>query len=404
MGPTHSSIVTFPEATGSPRGHRLRDAPHRQPARRAKILNVVGTRPDFVKIAPLIREMRRYPQVVPLLVHTGQDYGRMSDQFFTELEVQAPDFNLAVGPGSHAVQTAEVMRRLEPILDSVKPDLVLVVGDANSTLAAALTAAKIRLPVAHVEAGLRTFDRSMPEEINRLLTDAIGDILLVSEESGRQNLLREGIAPEKIHFVGNVMTDTLHTFKDRWEDSAIFQRLGLDPVSPYAVVTLHRPSNVDDPLTLGDFLEALQAVARHIPIVFPLHPRVKQELRRQAYLFRTGSDSNTMHRKGVTYLDALDYFDSIALISRAHVVLTDSGGVQEETSVLGVPCLTLGDRTERPVTVTHGTNRLIGSDPEKIVGETLGVLEHPPTPPGPPPLWDGRAAARTVRILLEQSR
>jgi UDP-N-acetylglucosamine 2-epimerase (non-hydrolysing) len=366
-----------------------------------RIVNIVGARPNFVKIAPLIREMSRRPRIVPILVHTGQHYdGPMSEQFFTELEIRPPDFNLGVGSGSHAVQTAEVMQRLEPILDTIRPDLVLVVGDVNSTLAAALTAVKLEIPVAHVEAGLRSFDRTMPEEINRLLTDAIADFLFVTEESGQENLLREGIAREKIHFVGNVMIDALQAFRPRWEASAIFHRLGLNADSPYAVLTLHRPSNVDDPGILMNFLEALQALARHLPIVFPLHPRVKQQLLRQGYLCRSRPDTGEpLHGKGITYLDPLGYLDFIALVSRARLVLTDSGGIQEETTILGVPCLTLRDNTERPVTITHGTNRVIGTDPSRIVDEALRTLDHPPRPNEGPPLWDGRAADRIVHIL-----
>ncbi|MBI3029559.1 MAG: UDP-N-acetylglucosamine 2-epimerase (non-hydrolyzing) [Candidatus Rokubacteria bacterium] len=340
--------------------------------------------------------------MTPLLVHTGQHYdGPMSAQFFTELDIRPPDFNLGVGSGSHAVQTAEVMRRLEPLLESTRPGLVLVVGDVNSTLAAALTAVKLRIPVAHVEAGLRSFDRTMPEEINRVLTDAVADLLFVTEESGRQNLLREGITPEKVHFVGNLMIDALQTFRSRWERSAILSRLGLDGES-YAVLTLHRPSNVDDPLTLMNYLEALEELARQVPIVFPVHPRVKHQLLRQSYLFKGMPDSSgPLSRKGITYLDPLGYLDFIALMSRARLVLTDSGGVQEETTVLGVPCLTLRDTTERPVTVSHGTNRVIGADPARIVAEALWTLEHPPCPNDPPPLWDGQAASRIVKILVE---
>src|SRR2546426_856663 len=257
-----------------------------------RIVNVAGARPNFVKIAPLVREMRRHPAIVPLLVHTGQHYDEaMSGKFFRDLEIPAPDFNLEVGSASHAVQTAEVVRGLEPILLSTRPDVVLVVGDVNSTLAAAITAVKLGIPVAHVEAGLRSFDRTMPEEVNRLLTDAIADILFVTEESGRQNLLKEGIAPEKVHFVGNVMIDALQTFRPFWDRSSIFDRLGLDGDSSYAVVTLHRPSNVDDPAILTNLLEVFQELARHLPVVFPLHPRVKQHLLRQGYVSGTRQDS-----------------------------------------------------------------------------------------------------------------
>src|SRR2546428_994201 len=368
-----------------------------------KIVTVAGARPNFVKIAPLLWEMRRHPSLVPILVHTGQHYdGALSDRLFTDLEIPPPEFNLGVGSGSHATQTAEVLRRLEPILEKVKPHLVLVVGDVNSTLGAALTAAKLEVPVAHVEAGLRSFDRTMPEEINRVLTDALSDLLFVTEESGRQNLLREGISHEKIHFVGNVMIDALQASGASWESSSIFTRLGLEGEHPYAVLTLHRPSNVDDPLTLKNLLEALQVLAHHLPFVFPVHPRVKPQLLRQKNLFWPRPDSGErLPSKGVSCLDPLGYLDCIALMSRARVVLTDSGGIQEETTILGVPCLTLREKTERPVTVTHGTNRVIGTDPERIVKETLFTLEHPPYTSAPPPFWDGRAAERIVRVLLE---
>lgn len=371
-----------------------------------RLVCVVGARPNFVKIGPLLREMRRHPKIAPTLVHTGQHYdAAMSERFFTDLEIEPPHFNLGVGSASHAVQTAEVMQKLEPILDALRPDLVLVVGDVNSTLAAALTAVKLQIPVAHVEAGLRSFDRSMPEEINRLLTDAIAEILFVTEESGRQNLLSEGVAPAKIHFVGNVMIDALEMVRARWQRAPILDRLGLAAAGPYGVVTVHRPSNVDDPITLMGFIDALEELSRHLPVVFPVHPRVKALLLRRGYLFRTPPDSGEpVRRHRVTYLDPLGYLDFIALISRARLVLTDSGGVQEETTILGVPCLTLRKTTERPVTVTHGTNRVIGTAPEKILAEALRTLDHPAPPPAPPPLWDGRTAERIVGVLLEDGR
>ena len=371
-----------------------------------KIANIVGARPNFLKMAPLINEMQAHASISTTLIHTGQHYDRlMSGQFFEDLDLREPDFNLGVGSGSHASQTAETMRRLEPVFDAVHPDLVLVVGDVNSTLAGALTAVKLHIPVAHVEAGLRSFDRTMPEEINRLLTDAVSDFLFITEESGRENLLREGIAPRKIHFVGNVMIDALQASRSRWEQSSILSRLGLGDGDPYAVLTLHRPANVDDPLTLMNFLDAFQALARHVPIVFPLHPRVKQQLLRQGYLCRSLLGAGEpLHRKGIAFLDALGYLDFIALLSRARLVLTDSGGVQEETTFLGVPCLTLRDNTERPVTITHGTNRVIGSDPGRIVNEALRTLEEPPRRSEPPRLWDGRAAERIVGILMDPHR
>ena len=369
-----------------------------------RILNVAGARPNFVKIAPLVREMRRHPAIVPLLVHTGQHYDEvMSGQLFRDLEIPAPDFNLEVGSASHAAQTAEVMRRLEPVLLSTRPDLVLVVGDVNSTLAATLTAVKLGIPVAHVEAGLRSFDRTMPEEINRVLTDAIADLLFVTEESGREHLLREGISADKIHFVGNVMIDALMTFRPHWQNSSVFDRLDLHENQPYAVLTLHRPSNVDDPTNLTKLLDALQDVARHIPIVFPVHPRVRARLGMQEEARVPTRDADALSAgKGIAYLDPLGYLDFIALMSRARLVLTDSGGIQEETTILGVPCLTLRDNTERPATVTWGTNRVIGTDPRSIVEEALRVLNHPPRPNGPPPLWDGQAASRIVKVLVER--
>ncbi len=365
-----------------------------------RIFNVVGARPNFVKIAPLMREMQRSPSIVPVLVHTGQHYDvTMSDRFFTELEIRPPDFNLGVGSGSHAVQTAEVMTRLEPLLEATRPDVVLVVGDVNSTVAAALTAVKLGIPVAHVEAGLRSFDRSMPEEINRLVTDALADLLFVTEESGQENLLREGIPAKKIHFVGNVMIDALEMFRPRWERSSVFDRLGLVGDEPYGVLTLHRPSNVDDPAILMRFLDAVQELARHLPIVFPVHPRVKEKLRRHL-LWPDSEEGAPVSHKGVAYLDPLGYLDFVALLSRARLVLTDSGGIQEETTILGVPCLTARDSTERPITVTHGTNQVIGSDPRRMVDHALRTLEEPPSPNGRPPLWDGQAAGRIVEILV----
>ena len=360
-----------------------------------RIAIIVGARPNFVKIAPLLREMRRFPQIVSTLIHTGQHYdGAMSGQFFRDLEIEAPSLNLGVGSGSHAVQTAEVMRRLEPVLLATPPDLVLVVGDVNSTLAAALTAVKVDIPVAHVEAGLRSFDRRMPEEINRLLTDAVADLLFITEESARENLGREGIPPEKIHFVGNVMIDALKLFRPQWERSSILDALGLRPERPYAVVTLHRPSNVDDLTTLSGFVTAFQELSHYLPVVFPIHPRIRPLIDRVGERVGTGVGAC-----GVTYLDPLGYLDFIAVLSRAAVVLTDSGGVQEETTALGVPCLTLRDTTERPVTVTHGTNRVIGSDASRVVPEALRALAQPPSPRGHPPLWDGRAAERITRLL-----
>ena len=365
-----------------------------------RVVNIVGARPNFVKIAPLIRAMTRRPAFAPTLIHTGQHYDQaMSERFFQDLEIRPPDFNLQVGSGSHAVQTAQVMQRLDPILEALRPDLVLVVGDVNSTMAAAITAVKRGITVAHVEAGLRSFDRTMPEEINRILTDAIADLLFVTEESGRVNLVREGVDPARIHFVGNVMIDALEGSRGQWENSSIFDKLGMEPGAAYAVLTLHRPSNVDDPGALANFLEAFDTLARHIPIVFPVHPRIKERLVSLGFGVAATEPPDRLRSKGIAYVDPLGYLDFVALVSRARLVLTDSGGIQEEATMLGVPCLTLRETTERPVTVTHGTNRIIGSDPGRILDEALRTLAHPPRRDGPPPLWDGHAAERIVEVL-----
>jgi UDP-N-acetylglucosamine 2-epimerase (non-hydrolysing) len=364
----------------------------RQEASFVKIVNVVGARPNFVKISPLLQEMRRHPTITPLLVHTGQHYDDvMSEQFFAQLEIPTPDYHLGVGSGSHAVQTAEVMRRFEPVLIAERPDVVLVVGDVNSTVAAALTAVKLGIPVVHVEAGLRSFDRAMPEEINRVLTDAISERLFVTEEGAHANLVREGIAPGRIHFVGNVMVDALLGFARRWRASSICDQLRLGG-RRYAVLTLHRPSNVDDPVVLNELLGALNEVSHHVPVLFPVHPRVKPRLQAQS----SAPDG------GVVYLPPLGYLDFVALMSRSCLVLTDSGGIQEETTALGVPCLTLRDTTERPVTVTHGTNRVVGTCPRTIVAEARQVLDGPARRAERPPLWDGRAAERIVQVLLRE--
>ena len=357
-----------------------------------KIVNVVGARPNFVKIGPLLREMRRHPAITPTLVHTGQHYDEaMSRQFFGDLDLPVPDHDLQVGSGSHAVQTAEVMRRLEPVLTASRPDAVLVVGDVNSTLAAALTAVKLAIPIVHVEAGLRSFDRAMPEEINRVLTDAISDLLFITEVGARRNLIREGIAPRKIHFVGNVMADALLASRMRWSASTIVERLRLTG-RPFAVLTLHRPANVDDPDVLDELLGALRTIGRRLPIVFPVHPRVRARL---------GADATEAGAtRGLVCLPPLGYLDFVALMSRARLVLTDSGGIQEETTMLGVPCLTLRQNTERPVTVSQGTNRVVGTRPDTVVAEAFRTLDDPPRPVGPPPLWDGAAARRIVDVLL----
>jgi UDP-N-acetylglucosamine 2-epimerase (non-hydrolysing) len=371
-----------------------------------KVLTVAGARPNFVKIAPLMKEMRRHSSILPILVHTGQHYDRaMSDQFFADLEIAPPDVNLGAGSGSHAEQTGQVMQRIEPVLEKIRPDLIVVVGDVNSTMAATLVAAKLGIPVAHVEAGLRSFDRGMPEEINRIVTDALADMLFVTEESGRRNLLREGIDPWKIHFVGNVMIDALEATRTKWERSGIFERLGIEGGRSYVVLTLHRPSNVDDGPTLAGILAALQKAARRLPIILPVHPRTRPKLPGgDGLLWHRAGSAERLPDSGILCVDPMSYLDFVALTSRARLVLTDSGGVQEESTVLGVPCLTLRETTERPVTVSHGTNRVIGTGPARIVDEVFTALSRPPLSSSPPPLWDGKAAERVVKILLESFR
>lgn len=295
------------------------------------------------------------------------------------------------------------MKRLEPVLEQTQPNLVVVVGDVNSTLAAALTAAKLHIPVAHVEAGLRSFDRSMPEEINRLVTDSVSDYLFVTEESGRHNLRHEGIPEDKIHFVGNVMIDSLEAFRLQWQGSDIHERLGLKK-GTYGIVTLHRPSNVDEPATLQGLMAALAQVAQALPVIFPVHPRTRKHLEQMTRVGQADWNwDNHSPAQGVCCLDPLGYTDFMALVASACLVLTDSGGLQEETTVLGVPCLALRENTERPVTITHGTNALVGASPEKIVKEAMRVLGSPQPVSSPPPLWDGRASQRIVSVLRAQS-
>lgn len=370
-----------------------------------KILVVAGARPNFVKIAPILKEMRKHPSLQTILVHTGQHYDEaLSNRFFSDLDMQEPDVMLGVGSGSHAVQTAEVLRKIEPVLQGASPDLLLVVGDVNSTLAAALAAVKLGIRVAHVEAGLRSNDRRMPEEINRVLVDAISDLLFVTEMSGRQNLLREGVSLDKIHMVGNVMIDALESCRGQWERSDIRQRMGLGPGSDYALLTLHRPSNVDSSDALARVLQPLSILAKELPIILPVHPRVRQQLeRRKDLVWRKPGAPDELPASGIICVEPLGYIDCLALMSGARMVLTDSGGIQEETTILKIPCLTLRETTERPVTVTHGTNRVIGTDPARIVSEGFRALRNPPSHRPPPPLWDGLAATRIVKILLGET-
>ncbi len=363
-----------------------------------KLINVCGARPNFMKIAPLMRAYRAHPDIAPLLVHTGQHYDeKMSRQFFDELEIPRPDINLEVGSGSHARQTAAILERFEPVLLEHRPDAVLVVGDVNSTVACALAAAKLGAAVFHVEAGLRSFDRSMPEEINRVLTDAISDLLFVSEPSGAENLRREGIPEDRIHFVGNVMIDTLERCRERAAASGILDALALEP-GGYAVLTLHRPSNVDDPAVLAGLLGALEEVQRDLPVAFPIHPRTRKSLASAGLEARVGA------MPGLRLLDPLGYLDFLRLLSEAAVVLTDSGGIQEETTILGVPCLTLRENTERPVTITEGTNQLVGMDPSRLLAGYRQARRQGRLTARRPEKWDGRAAERIAAVLADWHR
>ncbi len=355
---------------------------------------VAGARPNFMKIAPLMQELGQRPGLRVRLVHTGQHYdARMSQLFFDELNIPRPDIELEVGSASHAVQTAEIMKRFEPVIHAEAPDAVVVVGDVNSTIACALTAVKLGVPVAHVEAGLRSFDRTMPEEINRILTDSISRWLFVSERSGLENLKREGIPAEQVFFVGNVMIDTLLQHRQRSERSTILGDLGLADRG-YAVLTLHRPASVDDPAVLGRVLAALARVGRELPIVFPVHPRTRKVL--QTAL---GAQAD---QRWLRLTEPLGYLDFLNLMTHARLVFTDSGWVQEETTVLGVPCLTLRTSTERPATITEGTNVLVGLEPQRIIDEGLRALGQLRPAGRIPELWDGRAAKRIVDVLTRQ--
>ena len=358
----------------------------------ARIMTVVGARPNFMKIAPIVGEMQKAPDVfAPVVIHTGQHYDEgLSKVFFDELGIPRPAVNLNVGSASHAQQTAAIMAGFEPVLNERGADLVLVVGDVNSTIACALVATKLGVPVAHVEAGLRSFDRSMPEEINRVLTDQISDFLFTTESSADENLRREGIASERIHFVGNVMIDTLLAHRARAQALDVPRRLEA-PTGGFGLLTLHRPSNVDDPSVFERLMTALGEIAQEVPILFPVHPRTRRVADQSpavAALVRTGR---------LRLLEPLGYLEFVGLMDSSRVVLTDSGGIQEETTILGVPCLTLRENTERPVTVTHGTNQIVGTDPVRIRDAWRRVGR--PAARHAPPLWDGNAAGRITNVL-----
>lgn len=353
-----------------------------------RFLHVVGARPNFMKAAPVVAALAGRPGVEQLLVHTGQHYdANMSDIFFEQLGLPRPDVNLEVGSGSHAVQTAQTMMRFEEVVHARRPTMVLVYGDVNSTVAAAMVCAKLLIPVAHVEAGLRSFDRTMPEEINRLLTDQIADLLFTPSADGDANLLREGVAPAKIHCVGNVMIDTLVRLLPAamaaWERAPHRAALG----ERYALVTLHRPSNVDDPDELARIVAALAEIGRELPVAFPVHPRTRARLRALPAA------------EGLRLLEPQGYLDFLALQRHATLVITDSGGIQEETTYLGVPCLTVRENTERPITVSVGTNTLVGRDMGRLRDEVARILGGTARRGAVPPLWDGRAGERIADVL-----
>ena len=406
----------------------------------SRIISVVGARPNFIKIAPIIRAINKHNKSVnvsrspshlsPLaphfsrspshfslltphiLIHTGQHYDyEMSKVFFEDLEIPEPDIYLGVGSGTHAEQTGKVMIEFEKVLFKEKPDLVIVVGDVNSTLAGALAAVKLHIPVAHVEAGLRSYDREMPEEINRVLTDAISDYLFTPSPDANENLIKEGIPKEKIYLVGDVMVDSLLYNKERAEKSIILSKLGLmensrstshvSRFTSYALLTLHRPSNVDNKESLLKIVKALKEISQKIPIIFPAHPRAKKQIKR--FELENYFNFNNTLNSGINCINPLGYLDFLNLEMHAKFVITDSGGMQEETTVLSVPCLTLRDTTERPITLTQGTNTLVWNDTEKIIEEAFKILESRGKKEKCPQLWDGKAAERIIKILNEKS-
>jgi len=351
------------------------------------LLHVVGARPNFMKVAPVIRAFRERSDVEQTLVHTGQHYDpNLSDIFFEQLEIPRPDVSLEVGSGSHAKQTAEIMIRFEETVLERKPDWVMVYGDINSTVAAALVAAKLGIKVAHVEAGLRSFDRTMPEELNRLVTDQLSDLLLTTSPEAQENLANEGISSDKVRFVGNVMIDTVRYLVDKAVMPSIPGLTG-----EYALLTMHRPSNVDIPETLTRIIAALRDISEQLPIVFPIHPRTKARIE--------ALDGNTLSTPNIIVMDPVGYVESLALQKHAKLVMTDSGGLQEETTALGVPCLTIRENTERPVTVTEGTNILVGTDMDMLRTEVNKILAGDGKAGRIPENWDGHAAERIVGVL-----
>ncbi len=362
-----------------------------------KILCIVGARPNFMKIAPVIRALNNAQHSFNVrLLHTGQHYDAvMKQSFFDQLNIPEPDVDLGVGSGSHAVQTAEIMKRFEPVMDELKPDTILVVGDVNSTIACALVAVKKGVPVIHVEAGLRSGDRSMPEEINRVLTDQISDLLLTTERSAEENLLREGISADKVHFVGNVMIDTLlYNLGIAVASKETISRCRgtVDTSSGYGLLTLHRPANVDDPVVLERLLRTLVELAEHLPLLFPVHPRTTQ-------CIESAGLNQLVAASRLYLIPPQAYLNMLGLMKDARLVLTDSGGIQEETTALGVPCITLRENTERPITVAEGSNTIVGTDPEKIMSCFNDVMKTGGKAGRRPEYWDGKAAERIAEVI-----
>ncbi len=388
-----------------------------------KWLIIAGARPNFIKIAPLIKAIERHnenqkihkPGIIPLLVHTGQHYDKeMSKVFFDELKIPRPDINLDIGSGGHGEQTGKIMIAFEKVVLVQKPDLVIVVGDVNSTIACAMVAAKLNIRVAHVEAGLRSLDRSMPEEINRILTDQISDFLFTHSPDANENLLKEGIPREKIFFVGNIMIDSLMLISQYNSESKILEKLkGILPQKwgekgEYALLTLHRPSNVDDKNVLERVLDCLVEISKEIPILFPIHPRTKKQIEgfgledKLTWLNEDYQAKNGQGRNFLYALPPLGYLDFMALEKGAKVMFTDSGGTQEETTILGIPCITLRENTERPVTITEGTNTLVGNAPEKIKKVFKDAISTKQIEKKVPKFWDGKTAERIVNILTSK--
>lgn len=369
-----------------------------------KVILVGGARPNFMKIAPIWWEMKKFPKrFKPVILHTGQHYDKnMSDLFFEDLELPKPNIYLGVGSASHATQTAKIMIEFEKLLVKEKPELIVVVGDVNSTLACSIVAAKLGIPIAHVEAGLRSFDRTMPEEINRIVTDSLSDFLFTTCEDANENLRREGIPDEKIYFVGNVMIDTLIRLKS---EARLKAKIKIDE-QDYALLTLHRPHNVDDRDVFRNILQALREISRKIPIIFPAHPRTQKRIKSFGYeeyfnLLDLNPTNTINSKNSIILLNPLSYLDFLNLTTNAKLILTDSGGIQEETTYLGIPCLTIRENTERPVTIREGTNILVGADKDKIINESLKILNGRRKTGRIPKAWDGKAAQRIVKILRE---